>query len=102
MKKEKINENKVVAWKLITILFLLLTVVIFVKSEYEKKELYKEYSDCILKKNLCNTYFNESMKGLKECIFSFGHTLNFTDKEIEDELNNPNPFYLNITREVLK
>ena len=98
MKKQK--ENKLM-WKILIILLLLFAVVIWFKGEYDKKQILEDYSDCVIKKNLCNGYLNETLQGWKQCIFAVGYSLNMTDEEIEYELGEgENPFYLNSTKEL--
>jgi len=96
MEKNKKPKENTLLWKLIIVLLLLFAVVIWFKGEYDKKEIYEYYSDCMLKKNLCNGAVNETLIEWKKCIFAVGGLMDMTDKEIEAELDDSNPFYLNL------
>jgi len=88
------NKNKLM-WKVLIVLLLLFVVVIFFKQEYDKKQIYEDYSDCIIKKNVCNDVLNWTLVEWKKCIFAAGDLMDMTKEEIELALNNKNPFYLN-------
>lgn len=94
-KVPKKKPERKLMWKILIILIFLFAVVIWFKGEYDKKEIYERYSDCNVKKNVCNDVLNQTLVEWKRCIFAVGGLMNMTYGEIELELNKSNPFYLN-------
>lgn len=90
------KQNKLI-WKILIILILLFAVVIWVKGEYDKKEITERYNDCMTKKLVCTNVLNQSLIEWKKCIFAVGGLMNMTEEEINQKLDEGNPFYLNIS-----